>query len=127
MNARAMRVVTTLLAVAAASATAMLSDRPRSSSATTPITVASIAGSRPAAPLLSPTTSAPEAPPDLVSWYDSVRDDVNPKSRLRAIEAWDREAPRDAGTDLLTHALVDPDPAVRERAQALFDRRMARR
>ena len=79
------------------------------------------------APLHRPTASVAVPTQDLVAWYDSVRDETNPTPRLRAIEAWDRSARPDASIDLLTHALVDPDPSVRERAQALFDRRMPQR
>ena len=54
-----------------------------------------------------------------------MREDLNPKPRLMLIEAWDRDTSPDAPLDLLTRALVDPDAAVRERAQSLFERRLA--
>lgn len=57
--------------------------------------------------------------------YEAMRDDVNPKPRLLLIDTWARGASPDAPLDLLTHALVDRDATVRERAQALFDRRLA--
>ena len=69
-----------------------------------------------------------QAQTDLVlAWYAAARDDPNPKPRLQMIEGWAQQAQRDTSLDLLTHALVDPDEAVRTRAQELFDQELARR
>ncbi len=51
-------------------------------------------------------------------------DDINPKPRLALIDDWARTASPGARLDLLGQALVDPDEAVRARAQELFDRQM---
>jgi hypothetical protein len=84
----------------------------------------------------APATVLPEPPlavletqaeADAVAWYDTVRDDINPKPRLQAIESRVRGAPRGEALGLLAHAMVDPDASVRERAQELFERRLADR
>ena len=63
---------------------------------------------------------------DYSTAYAALRDDGNPKPRLQLIDRWAREAGPDRDRDFLTHAMVDPDEAVRTRAQELFDRDMVR-
>jgi hypothetical protein len=43
------------------------------------------------------------------------------------LEGWAQLAHRDSSLDLLTNALVDPDEAVRTRAQELLEQELARR
>jgi hypothetical protein len=66
-----------------------------------------------------------EQPVDALQAYVALRDDVNPKPRLRLIEDWSRARAPGASLDLLTQAMVDPDEAVRARAQDLFERGLA--
>jgi hypothetical protein len=76
---------------------------------------------------LSTTARSPFASSSIDAQYEAMRDDVNPKPRLLLLDTWARDASPDASLDPLGRALVDPDPSVRERAQALFDRRLATR
>jgi len=126
MNARAVLGLGVLLIGAATVGALVASPHRRSPIAADAEAAASPTLRREAVPLRAVARPAEPSGPDLVAWYDSVRDDANPKPRLKAIEAWDRTARPDASLDLLTHALVDPDASIRERAQASFDRRMSR-
>jgi hypothetical protein len=62
---------------------------------------------------------------DALTAYVALRDDADPKARLRLIEDWSRERAPGASLDLLTQAMVDPDEEVRARAQDLFERGLA--
>jgi hypothetical protein len=62
---------------------------------------------------------------DAVQAYLALRDDINPKPRLRLIEDWSRARAPGEPLDLLNQAMVDPDEAVRARAQDLFERGLA--
>ena len=70
-------------------------------------------------------TVVAEGPVDALQRYVALRDDVDPKARLRLIEDWSRTRAPGASLDLLTQAMVDPDEAVRARAQDLFERGLA--
>lgn len=98
-------------------------------------TVPTNASPRPGRVSIAPsrTTEAPrstpvagQAQPDDAAAiaYAAMRDDTNPKPRLRLIDDWARAAAPGARLDLLSQALVDPDESVRARAQELFDRQI---
>jgi hypothetical protein len=56
---------------------------------------------------------------DVAAWLQAAREDPHPGGRLHALETW-AQGPRDT-LDPVTYALVDPDEAVRARAQELLD------
>lgn len=68
---------------------------------------------------------APEEPPDSFISALTARDDPDPNVRLHALEAWARHP--GVSLDPATYALVDPDEAVRARAQELFEQELDRR
>ena len=51
--------------------------------------------------------------------------DPDPQVRLLGLDAWSRHPTETL--DVVSHALVDPDESVRERAQALFEEALAPR
>ena len=73
--------------------------------------------------------ATPSATPDAdaVAPYLAMRDDVNPKPRLRWIEDRVRDAGAPNAIDLLGQAMTDPDEAVRARAAELYERALASR
>ena len=78
--------------------------------------------------VMSPAWYDQQAQTDLfLAWYAAARDDPNPRPRLQMIEGWVQLTQRDSSLDLLTNALVDPDEAVRTRAQELLEQELARR
>ena len=64
-------------------------------------------------------------PIEELEWLTAAREDPDPSLRAAALENW----ARDPGETLdpVTHALVDPDELVRERAQGLLEEALARR
>src|SRR5437764_9339704 len=62
----------------------------------------------------------------VLAWYAAMRDDPDPTMRLLVVEGWTQHQDPDDKLDLLTHALVDPDDAVRARAQELFEQELTR-
>jgi len=62
-----------------------------------------------------------DGPADALTTYFAMRDDANPKPRLRVLDDWTRAVRPGDNVDLIGQALVDPDESVRERAQALLD------
>jgi len=71
--------------------------------------------------------SPASSPIDPIPRYLAMRDDTNRVPRLALIEDYARSAGPDASTDLFAQAMLDPDEAVRSRAQDLFDRAIAAR
>jgi hypothetical protein len=69
--------------------------------------------------------AAATPPTEESAWLTAARDDPDPSARLQAIEDWARGSQETL--DLVTHALVDPDESVRERAQELLENELARR
>ena len=59
------------------------------------------------------------------AWLAAAREDPDPNVRLHALGAWS-QYPGEL-LDPLTYALVDPDEAVRARAQQLMEEALARR
>ena len=60
----------------------------------------------------------------LLARYAAARDDADPSARMQVIEGWAQHARPDSSLDLLTNALVDPDEAVRMRAQELLEQEL---
>ena len=91
-----------------------------------PVTVRAAAMVPVVQPLVHPVAStvATAWTDDPTTRYLAMRDDIDPRPRLQLIDAWARGA-SGAPSDLLSYALVDPDAAVRERAQSLFERSLA--
>jgi hypothetical protein len=59
------------------------------------------------------------------AWLAAAREDSDPNVRLHALNAW-AQHPGES-LDPATYALVDPDEAVRARAQELVEEQLARR
>jgi hypothetical protein len=59
------------------------------------------------------------------AWLAAAREDPDPNVRLHALGTWARHPGE--YLDPLTYALVDPDEAVRARAQELVEEQLARR
>lgn len=62
-----------------------------------------------------------DGPADALTTYLAMRDDADPKPRLRVLDDWARAVRPGDNVDLVGQALVDPDESVRARAQALLD------
>lgn len=62
---------------------------------------------------------------EVPAWLAEALDDPDPHVRIQALEAW-AQHPRKT-FDPLTYALVDPDEAVRMRAQELLEEKLKNR
>lgn len=62
---------------------------------------------------------------DTPPWLDALLHDPDPNVRIQGLDASERE--RTASLDPVTYALIDPDEAVRARAQELLEHELARR
>jgi hypothetical protein len=89
--------------------------------------------SKPSEKLFVPLSSLPSATRDneqyqteeMPAWLANALDDPDPRMRIQALEAWAKHPGETL--DPLTFALVDPDEAVRGRAQELLEEALARR
>jgi hypothetical protein len=77
------------------------------------------------APTANPAQHHVLADAEAASWLEAVNQGADPQVRMAALEVWAAGAKE--SLDTVTYALVDPDEAVRTRAQELLEQELARR
>jgi hypothetical protein len=121
-------VVAPMILVAVASCGSAAPDRPQVSlkapaSTTSQTTLFNELAIR--APATTPTQRDVPVSASIASSLEEVDQQPNPQVRMAALEVW-AAAPSES-LDPVTYALVDPDEAVRARAQELLEQELVRR